>query len=202
MSQCCASCLLHQTGDAERVWHRGTYERVQNLRPYRKGRGGRTKERTVGSGIPASRGITHLGPRKAESRASFCCGTASEDALPHGGRHRRPAQRGPTVRRQEPSPIKGCGTPEAIAPPRTVSRVQSYVATDSEDLLRPPIGDGRNNVLRRGRCARPLCEAVPTPSSYSGSIEEQKGKGRRSESASRGCPRSVRRRRGEGFLFT
>jgi hypothetical protein len=76
--------------------------------------------------------------------------------------HRRVAQREPTVRRQKPSPIRGCGTPVATAPPQTVSRLQSGMATDSEDRLHPSVVEGRNTMLRRGRCAGPLCEAVPT----------------------------------------
>jgi hypothetical protein len=48
---------------------------------------------------------------------------------------------------EHPLPIKACGTLEAIAPPRTVSRVQSCVTTGWEILLRPRLGEGRNNVL-------------------------------------------------------
>jgi hypothetical protein len=40
--------------------------------------------------------------------------------------------------------------PVATAPPRTVSRLQPFVATDSEGLLRPSVGEGRNMMLRRG----------------------------------------------------
>lgn len=54
----------------------------------------------------------------------------------------------------------------------------------------PVVGEGCNPMLRRGRCAGLLCEAVPTTSSYSESIEEQKGKGRRSESASAGLSKT------------
>lgn len=56
--------------------------------------------------------------------------------------HRRVAQCDSTVRREQPSPIEGCGTPVATAPPRTVSRVQSGVATDWEILLRFSVGEG------------------------------------------------------------
>jgi hypothetical protein len=73
--------------------------------------------------------------------------------VPGGVRHRRVAQRASTVSSEQPSPIKGCGTPMATAPPRKVSRVQVGVATDWDILLRPDVGEGRNNVLRRGRCA-------------------------------------------------
>jgi len=84
-----------------------------------------------------------------------------------GVTHRRPARRSPTVRRQKPSPIKGCGTPVATMLPQTVSRLQPCVATEWEILLRPRVGEGRNNVLRRGRCTNPLCEAVQDWSSSS-----------------------------------
>ncbi|CUQ67980.1 protein of unknown function [Candidatus Nitrospira inopinata] len=40
-------------------------------------------------------------------------------------------------------------------------------------LLRPGVGEGRNNVLRRGRCANPLCEAVHGRLGFSRVIEEQ-----------------------------
>lgn len=56
-------------------------------------------------------------------------------------------------------------------------------------------------MLRRGRCAGLLCEAVPTPSSYSESIEEQKGKGRRSESASAGLPQARAKAVWRGILL-
>lgn len=38
--------------------------------------------------------------------------------------------------------------------------MQSCVATDSENLLRPRVGEGRNNVLKRGRYAAPVSESV------------------------------------------
>ncbi len=59
----------------------------------------------------------------------------------------------------------GCGTPVATAPPRTVSRVQACVATNRDILLRPGLGEGRNTVLKRGRCASLLCGAVRDRSS-------------------------------------
>lgn len=48
----------------------------------------------------------------------------------------------------------------ATVPPQTVSRLQTFVATDSEDLLRPDGGEGRNNVLKRSGCASPMFESV------------------------------------------
>ncbi len=48
------------------------------------------------------------------------------------------------------SPIRGCGTPVATAPPRTVSRLQPFVATDPEDVLRPCVGEGATPVCGRG----------------------------------------------------
>lgn len=71
--------------------------------------------------------------------------------------------------------MKGCGTPVATAPPRTMSRLQSCVATDREILLRPYVGEGRNNVFRSGRCANPLCEAVQDWFGSSVGIEEENG---------------------------
>ena len=62
--------------------------------------------------------------------------------MPDGARHRRVAQGDSTEPREHLSPIKGCGTPEATAPPRTVSRVQSCVATDWEILLRSDVREG------------------------------------------------------------
>ena len=99
--------------------------------------------------------------------------------MPDGVRHRRVAQCDSTVPRDESSLIKGCGTPEATAPPRTVSRVQSCVATDWEILLRPDVGEGRNMVLRRGRCADQVCEAVEDRFCPSVGIKEEKKKRRR-----------------------
>jgi hypothetical protein len=43
--------------------------------------------------------------------------------------------------------------PVAIAPPRTVSRLQLFVTTDSESLLRPRPGEGYNTMLR-GDCSQ------------------------------------------------
>jgi len=68
---------------------------------------------------------------------------------------------------------QGCGTPVATAPPRTVSRLQPRVATDSEDVLRPGVGEGRNNMLGRGRCTRPVSESVHDRDGSSGRIEDQ-----------------------------
>ena len=75
--------------------------------------------------------------RAAEWRTNVCGGTASGDAVPGGVWHRPVAQRNSTVQSEQPSPINGCGTPVAAAPPRTVSRLQSCVVTDWEILLRP-----------------------------------------------------------------
>ena len=93
--------------------------------------------------------------------------------MPRGVEHRRVARRDSTVRRQEPSPIRGCGTPVATAPPRTVSRLQPFVATDSEGLLRPRLGDGRNTMLRSSWCASPMFESVHGRLGSSRVIEEQ-----------------------------
>jgi len=51
------------------------------------------------------------------------------------------------------APVKGCGTFKATAPPRTMSRVQTCVATDSEDVLHLRVGEGRDRMVKRGRCA-------------------------------------------------
>ncbi len=121
----------------------------------------------MGSGTPESREGAPLGEQKAESRTSFCRGvavlrwakdfggprlrgTAFGDAVPGGVWHRRVASRDSTVLREQPSPNKGCGTPVATAPPRTMSRLQTCVATDTEDVLRLCMGEGRNTMLRRG----------------------------------------------------
>lgn len=93
--------------------------------------------------------------------------------MPHGIRHRRVAQCDSTVPRDQPSPIKGCGTPVATAPPETVSRVQSCVATDWEILLRPCVSEGRNTMLRRGWWASPVSESVHGRLGFSRVIEEQ-----------------------------
>jgi len=53
--------------------------------------------------------------------------------------------------------IDGYGTPVATAPSRTMSRLQSCVATDSECLLHPRAGEGCNNMLRRSRCVEVRC---------------------------------------------
>ena len=80
--------------------------------------------------------------------------------MPGGVRHRRVAQRDPTVPIEPPSPIKGCGTPVATAPSRTMSRLQSCVATNREIQLRPGVGEGRNTVLTRGCYASLVSESV------------------------------------------
>ena len=84
-----------------------------------------------------------------EPRPAGLLGTASGDAVPGGVTHRRVAPRDSTVPRQYPSPVSGCGTREATAPPRTMSRLQSCVATDWGILLRPGVGEGRNNLLTK-----------------------------------------------------
>lgn len=75
--------------------------------------------------------------------------------------------------REHPSPIKECGTPVATAPSRTMSRLQPCVATDWEILLRPRVGEGRNTMLKRGRCASPVSVSVHGRLSSSKVIEEQ-----------------------------
>jgi|CXWL01.1.fsa_nt_gi hypothetical protein len=50
-------------------------------------------------------------------------------------------------------PLRGVATPVATAPPRTMSRVQTCVATDSEDVLHLRVGEGRDRMVKRGRCA-------------------------------------------------
>lgn len=69
--------------------------------------------------------------------------------------------------------INGCGTPVATASPRMMSRLQSCVATDREILLHPDVGEGRNYMLRRGRCASPRCVAVPTSHRFSERVAEE-----------------------------
>lgn len=93
--------------------------------------------------------------------------------MPGGVRHRRVAQCDWTVRRAHPLPITGCGTPVATAPPRTVSRLQSCVATDMENLLRPDVGEERNNVLKMSWCACPTFESVHARLGSSRVIEDR-----------------------------
>lgn len=80
--------------------------------------------------------------------------------MPGGVRHRRVAQCDSTVPREQPSPIKGCSTPVATVPTRTLSRLQPFVATDWKILLRPDEGEERNKVLKRSWCASPVFESV------------------------------------------
>lgn len=80
--------------------------------------------------------------------------------MPGGVWHRRVAQRHATVLNELSSLTKGCGTPMATAPSRTMSRLQPCFATDREILLRPDVGEGRNNVLKRNWCACPRSESV------------------------------------------
>ena len=94
--------------------------------------------------------------------------------MPGGVRHRRVAQFDSTVPREQPSPIKGCSTPVATVPPRTLSRLQPFVATDWKILLRPGVGEGRNNVLKRSWCASPVFESVQNRLGSSRVIEEQR----------------------------
>ena len=47
------------------------------------------------------------------------------------------------------------------------------VATDREILLRPDVGEGRNNVLKRSWCASPMFESVHARLGCSRVIEEQ-----------------------------
>jgi len=70
-----------------------------------------------------------------------------------------------------------------------VSRVQSLVATDWEILLRPRVGEGRNNVLRRGRCVGPVCEAVQDWFGSSVGIEEENGRDQKEIPSSDMAPR-------------
>ncbi len=93
--------------------------------------------------------------------------------MPGGVRHRRVASRDSTVPREHPSHIKGCGAPVATAPSRTMSRLQPRVATDSEDGLRPVVGEGRNPMLRGGCCASSVSESVHSRLGFSMVIEEQ-----------------------------
>jgi len=83
--------------------------------------------------------------------------------------------------------------PVATAPPRMVSRLQPCVATDSEDLLRPRLGEGRNNVLRRScahvRCLRPCMIGSALPLK----IEEENGSDQVSIRIS-SCHRVIRHR--------
>ena len=58
----------------------------------------------------------------------------------------------------------------------TVSRMQSCVATDSERLLRPRLGEGRKTMLTRGWCVSPVPVAVHDRFGSSVRIEEQKEK--------------------------
>ena len=80
--------------------------------------------------------------------------------MPGGVRHSRIARRDSTVLRQRPSSIKGCGHARGNRATETVSRLQSFVATDSEDVLRPSVGEGRNICVRKrlvggvSRCVR------------------------------------------------
>lgn len=83
-------------------------------------------------------------------RQPHILGTALGDAVPGEVGHRRVAQCDPTVPRENSRrPSKGCSTPVATVPPRTLSRLQPFVATDWKILLRPGVGEGRNNVLKR-----------------------------------------------------
>ncbi len=93
--------------------------------------------------------------------------------MPGGVRHRRVASRDSTVQRDQASPLKGCGTPVATAPSRTMSRLQPRVATHWEILLRPRVGEGRNTMLRRDRCASSVSESVHGRLGFSRVVEEQ-----------------------------
>ena len=93
--------------------------------------------------------------------------------MPGGVRHRRVAQGDSTVPREQPSRIKGCGTPVATAPSRTMSRLQPCFAIDREILLRPGVGEGATICSRRGQFANPLCEAIHGRLGFSMVIEER-----------------------------
>jgi hypothetical protein len=125
------------------------------------------------SGTAASRGCTYLGSQEGGVSDEFLLRHRVKRRRATGVRHRRPARRGSTVRRQELSAIRGCGAPVATAPPRSVSRVQSCMATYSECLLRPRVGEGRDTMLRRGRCASLVSEAVHGRLGSSRVIKEQ-----------------------------
>jgi hypothetical protein len=71
-------------------------------------------------------------------------------------------------------PLRSVARSWATAPSLTMSRLQSCVATDSEDVLRPGVTEGRNTILRRGRCASPVSESVHDRNGASGRVEEQK----------------------------
>ena len=124
---------------------RGTYERVQNLRPYRKSRGRRGT--ASGDAVPARRTVV-------SRNATRPCGDKSCRPSRGVARPRQPRHRGR---------CRACS--------RAWPQIQKMCCA-------PSVGEGRNTMLRRGRCASPVCEAVPTPYSYSVSIEEQKEKDR------------------------
>ena len=86
-----------------------------------------------------------------------------------------PSRRATRLDRAESTSVahQGCGTPLATAPPRTVSRPQSFVTTDWDIQLRPNAGEGRNTMVKRGRCASPLSESVHSRLGFSMVIEEQ-----------------------------
>jgi hypothetical protein len=100
-------------------------------------------------------------------------GTASGDVVPGGLRHGRVAQCDSTVPRDQSSPTRGCGRPVATAPPQTVSRLQPRFAPDGEILLRPGVGEGRNNMLKRSWCASPVFESVHARLGASRVIEDR-----------------------------
>ncbi len=54
-----------------------------------------------------------------------------------------------------------------------MSRLQPRVATHWDILLRPRVGEGRNTMLRRGRCASSVSESVHGRLGFSMVIEEQ-----------------------------
>jgi len=56
-----------------------------------------------------------------------------------------------------------------------MSRLQPRVATNREIQLRPGVGEGRNNVLKRGCYASLVSESVDERDGSSGRIEEQNG---------------------------
>ncbi len=93
--------------------------------------------------------------------------------MPGRVRHRRIAQCDSTVPREQPLHIKGCGTTVATAPPQAVSRLQPRFAPDGEILLRPGVGEGRNNVMKRSWFASSVFESVQNRFGSSRVIEDR-----------------------------
>ncbi len=80
-----------------------------------------------------------------------------------------------------------------------MSRLQPHVATNREIQLRPGVGEGRNNVLERGRHASPMSESVQARVGFSLKIEEQNRTDREYRRVSP-CPFLLSRCRENGVL--